>query len=668
MKKRKMIAFLLTFAMIVTSLTAWSTAYAEEAVDETAAEAVDETVDETAAETVDEIVDEAAEEAAGETDELSDALDAPIEDLLGEAQEGLEELQEEIAQQAQDAAQQIEDAVGEAEGVIDETLAEMEAEAQEVMDGASDLLDQFTDGLEDAQTELEAEISETADEAAAAVDEAVEAVEEAAPEMDFAAMMAAAAEAAAAQAEEDARAAEGADFQAEAAAIYVSGYEWGPGVNKVIFTLADAVDTVDAEGAIVNTNSNSRTVTAAYLSDEKGEPAEGESTYVTLELETNNSVNGSPFVYDFMVTFMNHWADTYPVIACFKAGGQTVGFNGDCIDSRICPSAEAFANRGEHTGDYVNPMTGETESITLRYAAYEPEALVNDGAKNPLIIWLHGQGEGGTDPDIVLLGNEVTALSEEPIQGYFTTEGGANGAYVLVVQAETYWMDGGDGTNGAGDNDSRYTEALMDAIQKYVDSNEDLDTNRIYLGGCSNGGYMTVNMLVSYPDYWAAAYPNCEAYAFYQFASAEGDGSAMGGENSFGASQERWMTEEKIEAIKDIPIWFAQSADDTIVIPAAFGLPTYQALLKAGAANVWFSLFETIQGVDDPTAQYMGHWVWCYLFNDCITKVQDPAAIVEAEDESYGFVPSNDGGGSISAVVDGVTYDNIFAWMNAQSK
>ncbi len=507
-----------------------------------------------------------------------------------------------------------------------------------------------------------------AEEAAPAEEEAVEEAAEEEPALDFAAMMAAAAAAAAAQAEEDAAAAAAADVQAEGATIYIGSFEWGPGVCGVIFELAEAVESVSFEGAIVNTNNNVRTVTDAYVSDAAGNPVEGASQYVTLILLTNNSVNGNPFNYDFMNTMQNNWAPSYPVIACFTAGEKTVGFNGDCINSRIAPEAEVFANRGEFTGDYVNPVTGETESITLHYAAYEPEDLVNDGVKNPLIIWLHGQGEGGVDPDITIMGNEVSSLAQQPIQGYFTTEGGANGAYVLVEQALTYWMDEGDGKNGPGDNVSRYTEVLMDAIKDYVDSHEDVDQNRIYLGGCSNGGYMTINMLVSYPDYWAAAYPNCEAYAFNKIANISGDGNAMGGENAVEAAPERWMTDEKIEAIKNIPIWFVQSADDTVVNPARFGLPTYQALLKAGATNVWYSLFENIHGQDDPEATYMGHWTWVYLFNDEVTAVQDPAAIIDAEDDMYGFVPSNNGGGSMDAVVDGVSYNNIFAWLNAQSK
>ncbi len=133
-----------------------------------------------------------------------------------------------------------------------------------------------------------------------------------------------------------------------------------------------------------------------------------------------------------------------------------------------------------------------------------------------MVIWLHGQGEGGTDPDIAILGNEVSALAKEEIQSYFQTDD-VTGAYVLAVQTPTYWMDEGDGTNGNGSGISRYTEILMDTINDYVAAHPDVDTDRIYLGGCSNGGYMTMNMVIQYPDYFAAAYPVCEAYAYYEY-------------------------------------------------------------------------------------------------------------------------------------------------------
>ena len=93
-------------------------------------------------------------------------------------------------------------------------------------------------------------------------------------------------------------------------------------------------------------------------------------------------------------------------------------------------SESDFFRRGTFTG----PSTGRPGDETLTYGAYEPEALRIDGKRNPLIIWLHGMGEGGTDVSIELMGNEVVALIRKDIQSHFTTEDGESGAYVLAVQ------------------------------------------------------------------------------------------------------------------------------------------------------------------------------------------------------------------------------------------
>ena len=302
----------------------------------------------------------------------------------------------------------------------------------------------------------------------------------------------------------------------ENAWIYVQGYEWGPGVPRIILELPGVPDNFDPESALAVTAGVPREITALGFSDSEGEFTGEPSAYFTLELETTYQNSGSPFTYN-VETFMNEWSKEYPVVAAISADGVTYVANADCINNRVCPETDAFPDRGEYSGEYLNRMTKEMENYTLRYAANAPEALLNDGVQNPLIIWLHGQGEGGTDVDIELLGNEVVALNREEIQSQFTTPDGADGAYVLAVQCETYWMDGGDGTNSGGDLMSRYTEILMDAIEYFVQDHPDVDPNRIYLGGCSNGGYMTLNMLVTYPDYWAAAYPNCEAYAWAVF-------------------------------------------------------------------------------------------------------------------------------------------------------
>ena len=80
----------------------------------------------------------------------------------------------------------------------------------------------------------------------------------------------------------------------------------------------------------------------------------------------------------------------------------------------------------------------------------------------------------------------------------------------------------------------------------------------------------------------------------------------------------------------------------------------FQRLMRAGAKNVWMSMFENVQGIDNPGQQLMGHFSWCYLFNDAVTKSQE---------QTDGDVkPSNDGGGSVAPQ----GHANIFEWMNAQ--
>ncbi len=142
------------------------------------------------------------------------------------------------------------------------------------------------------------------------------------------------------------------------------------------------------------------------------------------------------------------------------------------------------------------------------------------------------------------------------------------------------------------------------------------------------------------------------------------------GTSSFVKTEQVWFTEEKIQAIKDLPIWLVQSADDPVVVPANYMLPTYQALIQAGAENTWMSYYETVEGTDSPGTTYLGHFSWIYLFNNQVTGVQDKEAIAVSTDaETFGAEPRNTtGGGAAAATVGETTYTNIFEWLNDQSK
>ena len=157
---------------------------------------------------------------------------------------------------------------------------------------------------------------------------------------------------------------------------------------------------------------------------------------------------------------------------------------------------------------------------------------------------------------------------------------------------------------------SVYTEALMKLIAEYVNGNDDVDANRIIIGGCSNGGYMTMNLITKYPDYFAAAYPICEAYT------------------------DAWLTDEMLTSIKNMPIWFTHAATDTTIDPYSSTIATYQRLQDMGAENVHFTFFDNVvdttglyQQANGKPYEYMGHFSWIYTLNNECLKDYDGAAV-----------------------------------------
>ena len=450
----------------------------------------------------------------------------------------------------------------------------------------------------------------------------------------------------------------------------VHSFEWGPGVDKLILTLGKEADGVDdSVEAAVTTAQWEREVTKVYLSDAVGDPAEGSSSYAALELVTNIDCPGSPLAYD-PETQQNHWAESYMVNVSFGliVDGERVPaeFSGDCADNRICPEMELFPVTGTCSGEQLNVLSGSSEMLALNYAATQPEEL-DGGEKNPLIIWLHGRGEGGTDIANAIVGNEVSALAQDPIQSYFTS-GEQTGAYVLAVQTPTYWMDAGDAMENEGDMNSRYEAILMETISAYLDTNPDVDRDRIYLLGGSNGGFMTMEMLIQYPDFFAAAVPCSPAMAYYVYARND-DGSYR----TFGGTKVRtdskFLTEEKVEALKKTPMWIVCAATDSLVTTSEYAAPIYRELLSAGAENCWCSLYISVLGTEESEAQYLGHWTWVYLFNDQVSYVQDPQKVVESDEDSFlcGMEPNRKGGTMKVPDGDGV-YNSIFAWLNDQSR
>lgn len=362
--------------------------------------------------------------------------------------------------------------------------------------------------------------------------------------------------------------------------LVIEGFDWGPAVNKVILNLGETVKTANSsefavfasrkssDGEIsAETSSGSRSITYAYVSDAKGNRMES-GEFVTLVLGVSPiQAIGSPIQY--FRSKGNVWID-YKLTVVHTATGKVW----DTEKGRVMPLVDQFDLKGKYK---------HSDSMTLSYASYSPK--VAEG-KAPLIIWLHGGGEGGFDPTIALLGNRAANYASPEIQQFF-----GDGAFVLVPQAPTFWMQGADGMTRGQTNDI-YNVALMALIKDYVKANPKIDESRIYVGGCSNGGYMSLKLILENPDYFAAGYISALAY-----------------NNEF-------ITDAQVQSIKNVPIWFVHSKDDSTTKSDETVVPLYHRLKQAGAKKVFFSYYDNVTDITGfyggKDYHYPGHWSWIY--------------------------------------------------------
>ena len=365
--------------------------------------------------------------------------------------------------------------------------------------------------------------------------------------------------------------------------LVITGYDWGPAVNKVILSMGEPVSGVSKSQFEVRATRSSdcfvsnatvtegrRDVLFAYVSDEKGNRiSKGE--FVTLVMAVGPEV----FISSPMQYFYNdncrgtHWVD-YSLSITNDVTSQ----DWDTEVDRIMPIIDDFD---------LEKKYGHSGSLTMSYADFEPNLQQE---KYPLIIWLHGGGEGGTDPTLPLMANKASNYASTEIQTYF------GGAYVLVPQCPGAWMHNAKGVSTRGKENDIYNEGLMALIRDYVNKHPNIDRQRIYLGGCSNGGYMTVKLMLLHPEYFAAGFVSALAY------------------NS------EFLTDEDIAILANQSIWFMHAADDRTTRPNETVLPVYQRLKAAGANDVYLSYYDHVEDITGlfggEDYWYNGHLSWIY--------------------------------------------------------
>lgn len=385
--------------------------------------------------------------------------------------------------------------------------------------------------------------------------------------------------------------------------------DWGATTTKLIVSINETIDkhSVTADtfrvsvsrsdprlGANALIEEGKREVINAYVSDKDGEPVE-RGRFVTLEMKIAPDLS--------LCSAMNYTDDRNVWIKCSYTISQVNDINSDygIITGLVIDSCTGEKRVGI---DKFNFKKGNYDNYEMGYAYFSPNT---DGCKKPLIIWLHGLGEGGTDPTVPLAANKVVNYASDEIQEVF------GGAYVLVPQAPTRWMDG---ISGDIDGTSIYEKALWLLINDYVSSNENIDKNRIYIGGCSNGAYMTELMIKDHQDYFAAAFLVCGLICDSKYKDI--------------------TTDEEIDSIIKTPTWWTVSSTDNLFAESV--PPHYERLIKAGAKDTVLKVFDNVVDTsglynkeDGTPYEYQGHYSWIYVHNNEVTLEIDGSEITIME-------------------------------------
>ena len=213
-------------------------------------------------------------------------------------------------------------------------------------------------------------------------------------------------------------------------------------------------------------------------------------------------------------------------------------------------------------------LTGSTE----KYYVYVPKAW-NAAQRWPVIMYLHGRGESGTDR---------VRPTQHGLGPVVWKSDGTFPAIVVFPQARwgSRW--------GMPENNSRVLAILDEVMARYQG-----DPNRVYLTGNSMGGYGAWFLAALYPDRFAAVVPICGGIRREPtrpdapFAAVPPDERAM----------------EIARRIGKLPVWIFQGAKDWLVPPRSSR--EMAAALRSNQGNVLYTEYPDL-----------GHNSWDRAYSD----------------------------------------------------
>ncbi|GID91254.1 prolyl oligopeptidase family serine peptidase [Amorphoplanes digitatis] len=230
--------------------------------------------------------------------------------------------------------------------------------------------------------------------------------------------------------------------------------------------------------------------------------------------------------------------------------------------------------QGRLSDPEVDAFSYHTSGSGMKYRLFTPGHDAR--GRRPLVVWLHGGGEGASLPDNYY-DNETTLRANRGALGFATPQAQRifSGAYVVAPQSTSFWLEDGP----------RFAPLILEIVSDLVRRHR-IDRDRIYVTGASNGGYMSLKMTTTYPRLFAASVSICPVVA-----PRTPGGPPM-------------ITDAELRSI-ETPTWLVASRDDTTVPPEPNAVHAHDLIPG--------SLLTLYDHVVWNGHQFPGHWSWIYV-------------------------------------------------------
>lgn len=207
------------------------------------------------------------------------------------------------------------------------------------------------------------------------------------------------------------------------------------------------------------------------------------------------------------------------VLATALALCSSISANGQ---SKTLESKHFKANDG-FVLPYIISTPASAQDITRLSSQDNNQAITTNGERLPLLVYLHGAGERGNDNISQLNHGKELFLNSPELENVI----------VIAPQcpADGYWVDIVRPTTPEECAVRTFPEnaemtaplrAVKDLIDSLVNSGK-VDTHRIYCTGLSMGGMGTLDLMLRFPNLFAAAEPICGAVNISRLAKYSGN-------------------------------------------------------------------------------------------------------------------------------------------------